>query len=165
VDNGSLDAECDLILDRHVALRPEEVWAGWTEPEHLVHWFTPAPWTVPSADVDLRPGGRFNTVMRSPEGEDVENFGCYLEVEAPRRLVWTGAMREGFRPNEFSQLDFPFTVVITLSPDGEGTNFHAQVMHATTGDRQQHEEMGFADGWSAALDQLVDHMTQRRPTA
>jgi uncharacterized protein YndB with AHSA1/START domain len=31
-------------------------------------------------------------------------------------------------------------------------------MHATASDRDTHAEMGFAEGWGAALDQLVAHM-------
>ncbi|CAN7505021.1 SRPBCC domain-containing protein [Duganella sp. LjRoot269] len=47
-------------------MSPEQVWAGWTKPEHLVHWFTPAPWKTLEAECDLRPVGLFRSVMAGP---------------------------------------------------------------------------------------------------
>jgi len=152
------DPSSDLVLERVIDVPPELVWAAWTEPEHLTQWFTPAPWTTPEAEVDLRPGGIFRTVMRSPDGDVNDEAGCYLEVVPNRRLVWTAALGPGFRPNDFSEGGFPFTAEITLEPDGDGTRYTARVMHATSADRDAHAEMGFAEGWGAALDQLVAHM-------
>ena len=61
-----IDPTRDLILERHVDVSPELVWKAWTEPEHIVKWFTPAPWKTVDCEIDLRPGGIFRTVMRSP---------------------------------------------------------------------------------------------------
>ena len=85
------DPRLDLVLERVVEVPPELVWKAWTEPEHLKRWFTPLPWTTVECEIDLRPGGIFRTVMRSPEGQDHPNMGCYLEVVPNRRLVWTDA--------------------------------------------------------------------------
>ena len=92
------DPELDLVLDREVDVAPELVWRAWTEPELITQWFTPKPWETPVAEVDLRPGGIFRTVMRAPDGEEYHNVGCYLEVVPNERLVWTGALGPGFRP-------------------------------------------------------------------
>ncbi len=56
------------------------VWAAWMTPEHVSKWFTPAPWTVIDYEIDLLPGGTFRTVMRSPDGKEQPNIGCYLEI-------------------------------------------------------------------------------------
>jgi uncharacterized protein YndB with AHSA1/START domain len=155
----TIDPKLDLVLERTVDVAPELVWKAWTEPEHLKQWFTPAPWSTVDADVDLRPGGRFFTVMRSPEGEDFPNTGCYLAVDAPRRLVWTSALGPGFRPLPTgANVPFHFTCVLTFEPDGSGTRYTAHVMHSDEDGRAQHEAMGFHDGWGQALDQLVEHM-------
>jgi uncharacterized protein YndB with AHSA1/START domain len=157
----TFDPERDLILDRIVDISPELVWAAWTQPEHITKWFTPAPWTTPEAEVDLRPGGIFRTVMCSPEGERVHNSGCFLEVVTNRRLMWTAALGPGYRPNDFSAIGFPFTAELTLEPVDGGTRYTAKVMHANTEHSAAHAEMGFVDGWGAALDQLVAHMKSR----
>ena len=110
------DSQLDLRLQRTVDIAPELVWAAWTQPEHLTKWFTPSPWTTPEAEVDLRPGGIFRTVMCSPDGDRVDSSGCYLEVVENRRLVWTAALGPGYRPNDFSGGGFPFTAILTLEP-------------------------------------------------
>jgi uncharacterized protein YndB with AHSA1/START domain len=147
------DPERDLLLERVVPVKPELVLAAWTEPERLVQWFTPAPWKTTHAEVDLRPGGIFRTRMESPDGDIVnDESGCVLDFVPGERFVFTGAMGPGFRPNGG---EMPFTAVISVSPEGDGCRYAALVMHASPEDAQTHREMGFAEGWGAALDQLV----------
>jgi uncharacterized protein YndB with AHSA1/START domain len=150
----------ELVLQRVVAVAPELVWAAWTQPEHITKWFTPAPWTTPEAEIDLRPGGVFRTVMSGPDGERRDNIGCYLEVVENRRLVWTTSLGPGYRPNDYSTGGFPITATLTFEPNGTGTTYTATVQHATPQDCASHAEMGFTDGWGAALDQLVALFTQ-----
>ncbi|MEN9646998.1 MAG: hypothetical protein RL238_3667 [Actinomycetota bacterium] len=155
----TFDPTLDLVLERVVPVTPAQVWAAWTQPEHLTKWFTPAPYTTPEAEVDLRPGGIFRTVICSPEGDVVnEGSGCVLVVEPERRFTWTGALGPGYRPNDFSQGGFPFTAEITMEPVDGGTKYTARVSHAIAEHNTQHAEMGFLDGWGAALDQLVAYM-------
>ncbi len=74
------DPRLDLVLERIVGVPRALVWTAWTVPEHVKKWFTPAPWTTVDCEIDLRPGGIFRTVMRSPEGKEFANVGCFLEV-------------------------------------------------------------------------------------
>jgi len=92
------DPKLDLALERVVDVPPSLVWAAWTTPEYVKQWFTPAPWRTVDCEIDLRPGGVFRTVMRSPEGQEFPNEGCYLEVIENEKLVWTGALKPGYRP-------------------------------------------------------------------
>lgn len=150
----TLDRELDLELVREVDVPPELVWKAWTTPELLTQWFTPKPYETPHVEVDLRPGGKFRTVMRSPEGEEFDGTGCYLEVSPNERLVWTSALGPGYRPQEGHM---PFTAIIELQPAGDGgTRYRAIAMHRDPEGRKEHADMGFVDGWGAALDQLVE---------
>ena len=149
------DPKLDLVLERVVDVPPELVWKAWTTPEMLMQWFTPAPWTTPEVEVDLRPGGIFRNVMESPDGMKMTNGGSYLEVVPNERLVWTTALLPGFRP-ALPRTAFPhFTAAILLAPQGGGTKYTAVVMHPTEEGCKQHESMGFHNGWGTALDQLV----------
>lgn len=153
-----VDPRLDLEIERVVDVSPEVVWAAWTKPEHLKKWFTPAPWKTVDAEIDLRPGGLFCAVMQSPEGERFPNVGCYLEVVPGRRLTWTNALEAGFRPAATtSVVSFRFTAAVSIEPHGGGTRYRAVVRHADEASRTKHDEMGFADGWGKAWDQLVDH--------
>ncbi|CAN5750959.1 hypothetical protein BH18ACT2_BH18ACT2_16760 [soil metagenome] len=111
------------------------------------------PYETPHCEIDLRPGGAFRTVMRSPDGEEMDSAGCYLEVIPNERLVWTSALAPGYRPQTGELL---FTAIIELQPTSSGgTRYRAIAMHQNTDDAKRHADMGFADGWGAALDQLV----------
>jgi uncharacterized protein YndB with AHSA1/START domain len=92
--------------------------------------------------------------MRSPEGKEFPNIGCYLEVVPNERLVWTDALLPGYRPAENPFL----TAIITLEAQGKGTRYTAVAIHRDAAARKKHEEMGFHQSWGKALDQLVAHV-------
>lgn len=148
------DPKLDLVLERVIDVPRELVWRAWTEPEHLKKWFTPAPWKTIDCEIDLRPGGMFRTVMLSPEGQEFPNLGCFLEVVPQEKLVFTDALTPGYRP-----ADKPFfTAIVLLEAQGSGTKYTAIAIHKDESGRKTHEDMGFADGWGKALDQLVAHV-------
>jgi uncharacterized protein YndB with AHSA1/START domain len=151
------DPKLDLLLERTADVPVDLVWKGWTDPEMLKQWWTPAPWKTVEAEVDLRPGGIFRTVMLSPEGQKFPNLGTYLEVVPGRSFVWTTALMPGLRPQEKSVLgDILFTAVITFEKTASGgTKYTARVMHQTEEHAKKHTEMGFVEGWTAVWEQLV----------
>lgn len=158
------DPSRDLSFERFVDLTAEAIWAAWTQPELLMPWFCPRPWTTIACRIELRPGGEFHTLMRSPEGQEFPNSGCYLEVVPNRRLVWTNALAPGFRPVPAGAMAdfFFFTGIVTMTPQDGGTLYGARVVHGTPEDCQRHAAMGFEDGWGKALDQLIEFMKTRR---
>lgn len=146
------DPKLDLKLERVVDAPRERLWAGWTRPELLKKWFTPAPWKTVACEIDLKPGGVFGTTMRGPNGEEMSGKSCWLEVVENERLVWTDALGPGWRPNP----EPFFTAIITFEAQGKRTKYTAIAVHATEENRRKHEEMGFHEGWGKALDQLVE---------
>ena len=152
------DPQLDLVLERVVDVPPNLVWAAWTRPEYVKKWFTPAPWQTVDCEIDLRPGGIFRTVMRSPEGQEFPMVGCYLEVVENEKLVWTAALKPGYRPQNVASMTVGaplFTAVILLEPQGGGTKYTAIAIHGDEDGAKAHAAMGFNDGWGKALDQLV----------
>jgi uncharacterized protein YndB with AHSA1/START domain len=145
------DPALDLVLEREIDVPVALVWKAWTTPEHLRNWFVPKPWTITACEIDLRPGGAFSTTMRSPEGQEFPNVGCYLEVVPDRRLVFTDTLLAGYRP---APKPF-FTAVLELSPTATGTRYVATAIHGSEAARRQHEEMGFHHGWGTVVDQMV----------
>lgn len=149
-----IDPKLDLVLEREIDVPVELVWKAWTTPEHLREWFVPKPWTITACELDVRPGGVFSTVMRSPDGKEFPNVGCYLEVTPNERLVFTDALLPGYRP---AAKPF-FTAVLELARNGAGTKYTAIAIHGDEEARKNHENMGFFEGWSTVVDQMVAHI-------
>ena len=161
------DPRLDLVLERIVDVAPELIWKAWTSPEHLKPWFTPDPWKTVDCEIDLRPGGIFRTVMRSPEGQEFPHVGCYLEIVTNEKLVWTNALLPGYRPAPLpAETDttcdsFFFTAILLLQRHQKGTKYTALAIHRDEAGQKQHEEMGFREGWGKVLDQLVVYLKTR----
>jgi uncharacterized protein YndB with AHSA1/START domain len=140
----------ELALRRRLDATPTALWRCWTEPELIKQWFCPPPWRVTQARMDVRPGGESFVVMTGPNGEEAENPGVFLEVDLHRRLVFTDAYVRAWQPS-----DKPFmTAILTFEPVGPGTLYTARAMHWSVPDRNQHEMMGFHEGWGRATEQL-----------
>ncbi|HUF03923.1 MAG TPA: SRPBCC family protein [Aridibacter sp.] len=159
-----INPELDLVLERVINVPRELVWKAWTDAEQLKQWFVPKPWSVADCRIDVRPGGEFYTVMRSPEGEEFPSAGCYLEVVANERLVFTSALLPGFRPaaKVSNAHELPFTAFILLESEDNGTRYRAIAIHGDPESKKTHEDMGFEAGWGAALDQMVEMITSAR---
>lgn len=148
-----LDPETDLSFTRLLAVPRALVWECWTRPEHIPHFFIPAPNKVTAVDLDLRVGGRFNTVF-DVNGQQMDNRGVYLEVVSQERLVFTDAYTEGWKP-----APEPFMTAILLlsdAPDG-GTTYTAIARHRTPETRKAHADMGFFEGWGTVATQLESY--------
>lgn len=140
----------ELTLTRLIDAPPEKLFRAWTEPELLVQWFVPKPWTAASAEMDVRPGGSSVVVMRSPEGQEFPNRGIYLDVVKNERLVFTDAFTSAWVPSGKA-----FMVgTITFENESGKTRYTARVLHWSEEDRKAHEDMGFYAGWGKATDQL-----------
>jgi len=155
-----IDPGLDLVLERVIDVPRHLAWRAWTEPEHLKKWFCPLPWTTTDCRIDLRPGGIFQTTLQGPEGPGVTNTGCFLQVVDQQRLVWTGALGPGFRPQArelFAAVPFVMSALLSFEEADGRTRYTAVVRHGDVAGREAHEQMGFQRGWGAALDQLVEH--------
>ncbi len=150
-------SERELVLVRETDVPAAKLYAGWTQPDLVVQWFTPKPWATVSAEMDLRPGGRCNTTMRSPEGQDFPNKGIFLEVVPNEKIVFTDAYFENWEPNPNPF----FTGIVTFEtlPNGK-TRYTARARHWTQENCEKHAAMGFLDGWGTAFDQLVGLMSK-----
>ena len=150
-DMPQADGRLDLTLTRFIDAPRALVWKAWTDPEHLKKWWTPAPYTTPVCEMDVRTGGIFRTVMRSPDGDEHDQTGVFIDVVEQERIVFTDALLPGWRP-----VGNPFmSAIITMEDRDGGTEYTALVLHKDEADRVRHEEMGFHQGWNTCIDQLA----------
>ena len=144
-------SERELVLTRLIAAPRAKLYRAWTEPELLKQWFAPLPYTTPVAELDVRAGGSCLVVMRDPDGNDWPNPGVYLDVVENERLIFTDAYVRAWEPS-----NKPFmTAIVTFADEDGGTRYTARVLHWTVADREEHERMGFHQGWGQCADQLA----------
>jgi uncharacterized protein YndB with AHSA1/START domain len=72
-----------VTVRRIVAASPQRLYAAWTEPEQMRHWFA----TV--VDADVRVGGRYRVETHEPDGTVNGFVGEYLTLEPPTRVAFT----------------------------------------------------------------------------
>jgi uncharacterized protein YndB with AHSA1/START domain len=149
----SVRPELDLTVSRIIKASRSAVWNAWADPASFEQWWVPAPEVCRVRDMDLRPGGSFRTEISQDGAEFTPHItGCFLAVDELERIVFTDALVAGWRPAETAFV----TAVITMRDHPEGTEYIATAMHRNLADRNQHEQLGFHDGWGTVIRQLAD---------
>jgi uncharacterized protein YndB with AHSA1/START domain len=133
-----------LQIRRRVRAGAEEIFDLWTKPELMVQWMSPYPGTVDcKASCDLRPGGAFSLVMSSGESRR-EVSGTYVQVDRPRKLVFTWI---GTLTNNVNTL-----VTVELNPRGDETELVLTHERLPTPAIRE----GHTMGWGNILDHLAE---------
>ncbi|OGL22969.1 MAG: hypothetical protein A3G97_09945 [Candidatus Rokubacteria bacterium RIFCSPLOWO2_12_FULL_69_21] len=144
---ATLDAKAQttLQLTRTFAAPREKVFRAWTDPEEVKKWFHPPGYETPSAEIDLRVGGKYRLGMRKlPDGEVFYLSGSYREVRRPERLVYTWQWE--------AEPELGDTLVTVQFHDRGGSTevVLTHELFPTEKARQEHER-----GWSGGLDNLA----------
>jgi uncharacterized protein YndB with AHSA1/START domain len=137
-----------LLMTRVFAARRPLVFDAWTKPEHVAKWWGPRGFSLPSCEMDLRPGGAFRFVMRGPDGVDRPFEGVYAEVERPERIVFGGTIHDGVHVN----------TTVTFEDRGAET----LVTVAQTFSAESDATRGSAEGWAQTLDRLGEALAAAR---
>ncbi|HKX10263.1 MAG TPA: SRPBCC family protein [Stellaceae bacterium] len=106
------DRRATIRVTHRFSQSPERVFDAWLDPTKAKKFLfaTPAGEMV-RAEIDARVGGHFTFVDRR-NGEHIEHVGEYLEIDRPRRLVFT------FAVPKFSAERT--TVIVEVTPCGKG---------------------------------------------
>lgn len=123
-----------ITVESTVNAPVEKVWEFWGKPEHITKWSNASDdWHTPTAENDLRTGGKFSSRMEAKDGSMGFDFGgVYDEVRNNEYIAYT--MGDGRKVN------------VTFAPQGNSTkiteSFEAESMNPV--------EMQQA-GWQAIL--------------
>lgn len=148
-----LNPDTDLSFTRRLDAPRALLWECWTTPAHILRFFMPKPHKLDACEIDLRVGGRFNTIM-NVDGQQITNTGVFLEVITGKRLVFTDTYAEGWVP----AADPFMTAIIDFADNADGgTTYTATARHRSSQSRQTHEDMGFFNGWGTVATQLEDY--------
>jgi len=146
-----------LQLKHMYSASPEQVFAAWSDPEALGHWFGPHSHRCKVEQYDFEPGGQYRIRMIST-GEDSDCGGdptqdsvCageFIEILAPSRIVMSFTWVE----NGGDIGDTLLTIEINAA--GNGSEL------ILTHERLPDEEMRTAhrSGWEGSLECLEDYL-------
>ena len=130
-----------LTISRRLPVPREAVFRAWTDPAVLARWWGPEGFVTPVCEMDVRPGGRWRTCMRSAAGSEHFCQGVFREIVPPERLVLSFAWESDGAPGHET------TLTITLYADGDETEL--VLTHAgfeSESSRDSHHE-----GWASSL--------------
>lgn len=99
----------------------EKVWKIWTTPAHIMKWNNASDdWHTPTAENDLRVGGKFLSRMEAKDGSFGFDFwGIYDDVKTNERITYT--MDDG-RKVEIIFKSQGNTTIVTETFEAEGEN-------------------------------------------
>jgi uncharacterized protein YndB with AHSA1/START domain len=78
----------EFVISRVVDAPRSRVWKAWTNAKELKKWWGPKGFEVVSTKVDLKPGGTFHYLLRSPNGQEMWGKFVYREIVPEERLVF-----------------------------------------------------------------------------
>lgn len=124
-----------ITVQTTVSADTKKVWAFYTKPEHITKWnFASEDWHCPSAENDMRIGGKYSARMEAKDGSWGFDFeAIYDEVVNEEKFTYT--LADGRKVNvNFKNLGDKTAVTVIF--DAETENSEAMQR----------------DGWQAILD-------------
>lgn len=156
----SVDKEnSKVIVKREFAASVDKVWAAWTESEILDQWWAPKPWKANTKTMDFKAGGHWLYVMAGPEGEEHWCRADFKTVKPLKGFTSQDAFcdAEGNPNTEFPRPHWD----VQFEDAGASTIVNIQITFDKLADLEQYVEMGFKEGFTAALENLDEVLDQQ----
>jgi uncharacterized protein YndB with AHSA1/START domain len=160
----------ELVITRIFDAPRQLVYKVWTEPKHIKNWWGPKPFTSPRCEVDLRPGGTYVYVMRSPDGQEFPVQGEFIEIVTNEKLVYTDDM---YKQADFWKMmiggkvgpDVDFSslklnVMVTFEDQGDKTKFTLVTRFISNDVRDAMVGMQMAEGWTSSLEKFAAELAK-----
>jgi len=168
------ESDNDFVISRVFDAPRELVFKAWTDPKQMAQWWGPKPFTNPVCEMDVRPGGAYRIVMRSPDGTDYPLTGVFRQIVAPRQIVMTmdcsehpAAWHDMVNPHRASSDTNPageLLTTVTFEEQNGKTKLTVRTQFATAAIGDAMKKMGMNEGWSLSLDRLDELLTTGNTT-
>lgn len=103
-----------VTLSRRFPDAPSTLFRAFSDPEALRQWWGPKDFRIDTISFPARVGALYRVTLTAPDGSRWAHEGRFLEVDPPRRLVYTWQWTDGplSRAETLVELEFDAT------PDG-----------------------------------------------
>jgi uncharacterized protein YndB with AHSA1/START domain len=154
----------ELVITRVFNAPRELVYKVWTDPKHVANWWGPKVFTNPVCDIDLRVGGAFHFVMRSPMGDEFPMHGKYLKIIKNERIVYTDdlykqadmwKMMIGDKVSDDVDFNTIHNVVtVVFEDEGDKTKVTLTTTFVSAEVKDAMIKMQMVEGWTESLEKL-----------
>jgi uncharacterized protein YndB with AHSA1/START domain len=131
-----------VTVRREIAAPADVLFDAWLDADSLGAWLRPSGIRETRAETDPREGGGFRVVMVTDEDE-ILHRGTYLEIDRPRRLVFTWSSPSTRHRDS--------VVTVTFTTSGPATVVEVHQRGLPDAEAQTSHEAG----WSDALHELA----------
>ena len=135
----------------------EKVWKAFTDPDLLVKWTAPKPWTAEIKTWDFTVGGISLYAMVSPEGQKHWVYAEFTAIENGSAISATGMFCDGEgNPNRDAPKSYRDTIFSSI--DGNRTKVDTVITFEDASTIKWFVEGGFKEGTEATfavLDELL----------
>ena len=142
----TLPSDLEIVMMREFDAPRRLVFEAFTRPEHLKRWWGPRYLTLTVCEVDLRPGGAWRFVQRTPDGQEFGFRGVYQEIVPPVRLAYTFI----FEPMP----EHDAVVTVVLEERNGKTTLTETTRHKTSYGRDGHLNSGMEEGSTDSFNRL-----------
>ena len=148
--DASATDEPVIVMRRTFDAPRDVVWAALTDPKHVARWYGGRGFENPVCEMDVRPGGLWRHVMRTPDGVEHEMVFVFVEVQKPERLVWrTHLPSASGGPHDN-------VMTVTLEDAGPKTRWTLVTRFRNLADRERAKQMGFTDVLAEGTEKFND---------
>ena len=155
----TLPSDTEILMTRNFDAPRALVWEMFTKPEHLKQWWGAGFHQEVVIEMDVRIGGTYRFVGKSPDGTLVPFKGEYREISPPDRIVFT----------EIFDVDMarehPSVVTTTFTEANGTTTMKCLVRYDSKQTRDIVLQSGMEHGAGASYDKIEEMLAERRAKA
>jgi uncharacterized protein YndB with AHSA1/START domain len=149
----TLPSDREILITRSFDAPREAVFEAMTDPDLIPRWWGPRAYKTIVEKMDVRPGGAWRFLNRTPDGTDYGFSGEYREVVPPERLVYTFIV-DGMPPGD------GFVEVTLVERDGV-TEMRDRSVFDSVEARDAVLQSGMEAGARETMDRLAELLAER----
>ena len=142
VPDGASTAPASIHVRRRIAAPAQALFEAWLDPESIAAWMRPFDTARTVAQTEPVLGGSYRIDMHQPDGTVVEHIGKYVQIDPPRRLVFTWTSPATQHKGSLVTIDF-------IESDG------ATEVSLTHEQLPEFMAQAHVGGWTSALEKLA----------